>query len=44
MGVEIQLYEVEFLHVSVFHTEEYGDLYVSTACILFIYRRCNATK
>jgi len=30
--------------ISVFHIQEYGELYVSTACILFIYRWCNALK
>jgi hypothetical protein len=47
MGVEIQLFEFgayRFLPVSVFHIQEYGELYVSTACILFIYRWCNALK
>ena len=34
----------EYLHVSVFHIQEYGELYVSTACILYIYRWCNALK
>jgi len=28
--------------LSVFHIQDYGKLYVSTVCTLFIYRRCNA--
>jgi hypothetical protein len=32
----------KFVQLSVFHIQEYGELYCSAACILFIYRWCNA--
>jgi len=40
----VQKAHEEFPHVSVFHIQEHGELYVSTACIIFIYRWCNALK
>ena len=42
--VQQQAHE-KFLHISVFHIQEkYSEIYVSMACILFIYRWCYALK